>query len=135
LLLLQTSQGLFFIYLSNTLKKRKKHTLMTSRLYNLKPINTGTPYVESLTGYIARLAEAHSVPVGTLIAKEIASILGKEYLLHSSKKGGSRFYESSIPLNGIGKTAKDWVRVLEVLTLRSDLHCLTLLKLNDHLYS
>ncbi|GEM_PF-5397605 len=29
-----------------------------SRLYQLEPIGIGTPYVESLTGYISRLAEA-----------------------------------------------------------------------------
>ena len=29
-----------------------------SRLYQLEPIGIGTPLVESLTGYISRLAEA-----------------------------------------------------------------------------
>jgi len=32
-----------------------------SRLYRLEPIGIGTPYVESLTGYIARLAETHCI--------------------------------------------------------------------------
>lgn len=35
-----------------------------SRLYRLAPIGLGTAYVESLTSYIIRLAEAHSLPVG-----------------------------------------------------------------------
>jgi hypothetical protein len=37
-----------------------------SRLYPLEPIGVGTPLVESLTGYIARLAEAHCVSTGVL---------------------------------------------------------------------
>lgn len=28
-----------------------------SRLYHLEPVGVGTPYVESLTGYMARLGE------------------------------------------------------------------------------
>jgi len=37
-----------------------------SRFYPLKPIGIGTPLVESLTSYLLRRAEAHTVPVGTL---------------------------------------------------------------------
>jgi|ERR1700730_10047659 hypothetical protein len=43
-----------------------------SRLYSLRPIGIGIPEVESLTGYIARLAKAHCVTVGTLLSKEFA---------------------------------------------------------------
>lgn len=32
-----------------------------SRLYRLEPVGIGTPYVESLTSYIARLAAEHCV--------------------------------------------------------------------------
>lgn len=42
-----------------------------SRLYSLAPIGAGTRFVESLTGYISRLAETHSIQTGTLIAEEI----------------------------------------------------------------
>ena len=48
----------------STLRKR-------SYLYHLQPIAVGSAYVESLTGYIARLAEAHSVATGALLALEL----------------------------------------------------------------
>ncbi len=32
-----------------------------SVLYNLEPVGIGTPYVESLSSYIARFAEKHNV--------------------------------------------------------------------------
>ena len=41
-----------------------------SRLYSLNPIGIGTPQVESLTGYIARLAEAHVLSVGDLVGRD-----------------------------------------------------------------
>jgi len=40
-----------------------------TRLYSLAPIGVGTPMVESLTGYVVRLAEAHSVSAGLLYWK------------------------------------------------------------------
>ena len=42
-----------------------------SRLYHLKPVGIGTPYVESLTSYVARLATAHSVHPRNLLAYEV----------------------------------------------------------------
>lgn len=44
-----------------------------SRLYALEPINVGTAHVESLTGYVARLAEAHCVSVADLVGIELSS--------------------------------------------------------------
>ena len=38
-----------------------------SLLYTLRPRGLGTPYVESLSSYVVRLAEAHVVPVWRLI--------------------------------------------------------------------
>src|SRR5438046_7692235 len=43
-----------------------------SRLYTLKPVGIGTPFVESLSGYIARLADAHAVSVGDLVGRELS---------------------------------------------------------------
>jgi len=39
-----------------------------SRLYSLAPIGVGTAFVEGLTSYVSRLAAAHSVSVGDLVA-------------------------------------------------------------------
>jgi len=38
-----------------------------SLLYSLEPIGVGTAFVESLSSYVARLAEAHSISVGDLV--------------------------------------------------------------------
>ena len=53
-----------------------------SRLYSLNPIGIGTPQVESLTGYIARLAEAHVLSVGDLV--------GRYHALHAPDFKGER---------------------------------------------
>ena len=89
---------------------------MATVLFSLEPIGVGTATVESLTSYLARLAEAHSVTVGTLVGEVIAEELGKEYLLRSSKHGGSRFYEQASALNGSGKQAADLSSALLRLT-------------------
>jgi len=42
-----------------------------SRLHSIEPIGVGTPFVESLTGYMIRLAAAHAVRVSDLIEHEL----------------------------------------------------------------
>ena len=85
-------------------------------LFCLEPVGIGTSTVESQTSYLSRLAEAHCVTVGTLIGKVVARELGKEYLIESSKHGGSRFYEQGPGLNGMGKQAEDLSTALFNLT-------------------
>jgi hypothetical protein len=57
-----------------------------SRLYRLEPIGIGTPYVESLTGYIARLAEMHCVFPGVLMNKVVEPLVQNKnsHLFHIS---------------------------------------------------
>src|SRR5258708_6872976 len=43
-----------------------------SQLYALSPIGIGTPLVESLTGYISRLATVHAVSVTDLVGRVLA---------------------------------------------------------------
>ncbi len=50
-----------------------------SRLFQLEPIGIGTPYVESLTSYIVRLAKAHCLLPRTLITKMIAPQLEQTF--------------------------------------------------------
>jgi len=101
-----------------------------SRLFHLRPIGIKTYHSESLTSYIVRLADAHCMTAGELIAKEITPILKKPYLTNIAVNGGTRFYENASMLNGIGSAAKDFVKVLEELTLVSDLHDLTMMPLS-----
>src|SRR6266851_6768959 len=104
--------------------------LSHSRLYHLDPVGIGSPMVESLTSYVMRLAEAHSVQPHVLMCQEILPLLNRSYLYregqpdHNSLGG---FWPQSSVLNGLTPLAKDFVQLLSQLTGRDDLHCLTML--------
>lgn len=98
---------------------------LRSRLYHLEPIGLGTPYVESFTGYICRLAQAHCVSPRTLMRQEILPI--------SNPNPKSQFYvpellsvEFAIHVNGGELSAQQYIRGLETLTLKVDLQSLTM---------
>jgi hypothetical protein len=97
-----------------------------SRLYHLPPIGVGTPYVESLTGYVARLAAAHNVHLSKLVAHELLPLLGTKYRIHERIHLSPFWSGGSRALNGTRTTAVEWTQVLEQLTLRSELRFLTL---------
>lgn len=98
-----------------------------SYLYHLRPIGVGTAHVESLTGYIARIAEAHCVPTGVLLTRELFPRLED----HSAKlRAAARKYAfiyDAYVLNGIAECPRNWVRLLQTLTGQSSLHVLTML--------
>jgi transcriptional regulator with XRE-family HTH domain len=98
-----------------------------SDLFSIEPIGLDTHLVESLTGYISRLAETHCLTTGNLISKKITPLLNKIYLNNIAKKGGNGFYDSSSSLNGNGYLALDFIDVLEKLTYRTDLKYTTML--------
>jgi hypothetical protein len=100
-----------------------------SRLYALEPINIGTAHVESLTGYVARLAEAHCVSVADLVGIELSSPASFTPLLTPcrDKHGSNAFYSQLYSINGIGEAPRRWVSILEAATLRHGLSHLTLL--------
>ncbi len=92
-----------------------------SRLYPLQPIGFGTPYVENLWSFLGRLADAHNLSSRQLMAYEVAPLLG------GCRQIVPRMRQSSIRgLNGVGQCTGRIVKVLEDLTLRSDLRFLTL---------
>lgn len=109
--------------LKDTLPKR-------SYLYHLQPIAVGSGHVESLTGYIARLSEAHSVATGALLALElrprVSSAPGVAPRKQEKVQNSSFIYDAHI-LNGLGESPRQWVRVLEALTSQDSLHSLTML--------
>lgn len=98
-----------------------------SRLYGLEPYHVKTIWCESLTGYLNRLGWAHGVSPRDLVAQELVpSFTSKPWLRSSpdlvtvfSRKGGA------MSLNGMGTFTLEGIRLLEQLTLRSDLHLLT----------
>ncbi|MDJ0636873.1 MAG: TniQ family protein [Xenococcaceae cyanobacterium MO_188.B29] len=98
-----------------------------SRLYYLEPIGIGTPYVESLTSFLMRLANAHSLEVNTLVAREISSYLDRGYIQDNLSKGLSTLFNRGAALNSNGILAAQLCQSLEKLTFRKDLSLLTLL--------
>lgn len=90
-----------------------------STLFHLEPIGLGTPYIESLSGYISRLALEHFITPHHLTSKIVAKMADKSV---ASAKGN---YGRAI--NGSGSTAANLVTVFEKLTLRNDLRFTTML--------
>ena len=86
-----------------------------SKLYSLEPIGVGTAYVESLIGYVARLAEAHHISVATL-----------KGLLPGCERHSC--HASLWFLNGSLITAPRCLETIEFLTGQQNLNCLTMLK-------
>jgi TniQ len=90
-----------------------------SKFYHLEPRGIGTSYVESLSGYAARLAQEHFVTPNALLKEVIplASSLKMMLLNHST------FHRA---INGAGVIASSFVKALEMLTMRRDLTSTTM---------
>ena len=102
-----------------------------SHLYHLEPIGVGTPYVESLTGYVTRLAQQHCVTTRRLILNEIAPYLLKRTKLSDYQTDNISHVlgidTHRVALNGTGLMASNLVDALSTLTQNTKLHFLTLL--------
>src|SRR5262249_15642830 len=92
----------------------------------LEPIGVGTPYIESLTSYITRLAIAHSVSMPNLII----------FLFEGDKDGhegneynhfNRKFNPQIRSLNGSGSIPEKWVVTLQEATSCNQLPFLTML--------
>ncbi|HEX8162900.1 MAG TPA: TniQ family protein [Pyrinomonadaceae bacterium] len=94
-----------------------------SRLFHLEPVGVGTPYVESLSGYVSRLAEKHSTTLYYLFSIEVAPLINKPGTI-SRRVSFASFAKA---VNGLGAIAADLVDVFEKLTLRNDLTYTTML--------
>jgi hypothetical protein len=102
-----------------------------SRLYRLEPIGIGTPYVESLTSYVARLAGKHHVSPKILVMKEIYPALNEEVTTPQQYSRLDDFWMGSHSINGNNLVAKQWVEVLQTLTSCNGLKFLTMLILGE----
>ena len=105
-----------------------------SRLYHLGPIGVGSPMAESLTSYLTRIAEAHSLHLRTLVTDEVLPHLNQSHLYRDKRPVYdhlTRFWKQSTTLNGTSATSSAWVQALEKLTLRRDLRYLTMLTFAD----
>lgn len=83
--------------------------------------------VESLTSYIARLADAHSVHLTTFVAKAIVPHLESPAQGRQPYAYRTSFWAGSEVLNNVTPFAEQMVRILEHLTMRQDLRFLTML--------
>jgi len=102
----------------------EEHVLSRSRLYDLVPYEIGTPWCESLTGYINRLGWTHHVPPRALVAQEIVPRLDEhQRLVAPVGVFGTKW---AMSLNGAGAATRPWMEVLGYLTTRFDFHLLTL---------
>ncbi|WP_445633956.1 Helix-turn-helix domain-containing protein [Nostoc sp. DSM 114161] len=98
-----------------------------SRLYQLQPVGIRTPMVESLTGYIERLAEAHCVSPDVLISRTITPLLKQIFLKSRTSRDLRSLFDRATAINGTGNIAIDLVQALKNLTLLKDLDLLTML--------
>ncbi|WP_308441695.1 TniQ family protein [Reticulibacter mediterranei] len=98
-----------------------------SCLYSLAPLGLGSPFVESLTSYICRLAYEHHIHTGTMLQHIVAPLISKHYIAGDQSRNISSFLRYATPINGNGVMASDWVNILALLTARNDLSQLTML--------
>jgi TniQ len=112
---------------------KKPEVPTRSRLFHLQPIGIGHLFVESLMGYVVRLADYHCVTPRQLMFKEVAPrMLQKGYPSLGWQRKIEQIFMSHSPLikgNELrGQMATALIQSLEELTLRHDLSQLTLLR-------
>jgi plasmid stability protein len=90
-----------------------------SEFYPLEPIDLGTPYVESLSGYAARLAREHFLTPSALMKRVIP-------LAPTFKEMPTNFSRVDASIIGSGVAASNFFKALEVLTTRRDLAWMTM---------
>ena len=103
-----------------------------STLYAPEPIGVGTSLGESLTSYLARLAEVHCVYPGVLLQQMIVPLMteGQESISGQHplwRRDGS----ASHLINVTDPRARAALHTLETLTLRTDLRALSLVALAE----
>lgn len=106
-----------------------------SPLYQLVPVGMGTSHVESLTSFIARLAEVHCLLPKTLITEIIAPHIQHTFVKRCTSRGLGALFERARTINGSGSIAKDFIRAIETLTCHQNLQFLTLITWSDILGS
>jgi TniQ len=101
-----------------------------SHLYPLQPLLLGTPFAESFTSYITRLAAVHQIPTGILLAQELAPFITRypgpnpdslsQVFFHI-------FFNQTGAWNGTGTMALEPILILQKLTRQPTLKYLTLM--------
>jgi len=89
----------------------------TSVLYPLAPVGVGTPFVESLTSYLKRLAQAHHLKVVDLVT--FCGTQGATDILPSTLQKLSR-------IDGMTENGANWSALLRDLTCQDNMACLSM---------
>lgn len=97
-----------------------------STFYQMRPIGVGTPETECLTSYLARLAHAHHLAVGTFLQGYLIPYL-KERCADSARRLQGFLLARTAPANGADALAAELVEVIELLTLTTGAQWTTLL--------
>jgi hypothetical protein len=109
-----------------------------SRIFSLEPVAVGTPYTESLSSYLHRLAQAHCLTSQKLVMGEIAPLIlkdeDKSELLSKNLSHLLGNRDAKPTINGMREMTGKLVTVLEELTMRQDLRFLTLLSWKGMIY-
>jgi DNA-binding XRE family transcriptional regulator len=87
--------------------------------------------VESLSGFISRLAVEHCTTTGRLFSDVFTIYLDKYYLTEIVKRGGNGFFDSAHMINGNALTAEQFANMLSSLTGVGGLTDSTLLRFSD----
>lgn len=98
-----------------------------SALAPLRPLGIGTPFVESLSSYLMRLAITHSISTGALVRYILATHVDVLSRDTPRRDAVSSYLRVAFSMNGSGRMAQQWVDALSALTLRSDLFGLSVL--------
>jgi len=102
-----------------------------SRLFSLSPEGVGTPYTESLTSYLNRLAKEHCLTPRQLIMSDVAPLMVSKNFDTSfrNKKVSSVFANSDAKpaLNGMKAKTQNLTQVMSDLTQRRDIKFLSFL--------
>jgi hypothetical protein len=107
-------------------------------VYALEPIGIGTAMSESLSSYLIRLAEVHSVGVGDFVGRLLLEIPNPKGAIvtpaaQASREGSHGFRACGYAINGTTDRTATWVYALEAATGRCDLRYLTIRSLRSAL--
>lgn len=103
---------------------------LRTKLPPLEPIGSGKSFIESLSGFIARLALELSVSVAILNSELLAKVpnpYADTPLSGNQRKVGHVYIPRGYELNGSHDQARKWVYAVESVTGRKDMHWHTLL--------
>src|SRR6266567_407215 len=105
---------------------------LRSRFCPIEPCGIRSPLVEGLSSYLVRLSEAHAVSVSDFILEELSAMALPDLSRVARCRAPSQI---GYLINGFGEYARSGLRGIEALTLRNDLHHLTLLPFKSFLPS